>query len=101
MERLHAWSGREPAGYRGHNPNTPTPLGLLTRHADGCISIVSQESLLSLPSSPLLDLNKTCLQIPLLFFHFYFTTSIEYDFWNNSDQIKAKKERAPSELLFL
>lgn len=45
VESLHAWSGREPAGYRGHNPNTPTPLHPLTRNADGRISIVSQESL--------------------------------------------------------
>lgn len=27
VERLHAWSGREPVGYRGHKPNTPTPFG--------------------------------------------------------------------------
>lgn len=48
MEGSHAWSGRELVGYRGHNPNTPTPPGLLTRHADGCISVVSRGSL---PSS--------------------------------------------------
>lgn len=28
VERLHAWSGREPVGYRGHKPNTPTPFGV-------------------------------------------------------------------------
>lgn len=65
VERLHAWSGREPVGYRGHNPNTPTPPVLLTRHADGGISIVGQEFLPTLLHSLLILKWINCLGVYL------------------------------------